>query len=195
MTLEAHIDTNPGPHQQLIDDYELEEFEKSRRRAKGIFIFWGSDWPEESLRAYLRRYDLTNTELYPPAFFLGTNTDCKSIIAQSFQNPILEKVKGLLDEFEIVDYETTLEYLTKYRNLTSLLKQAQRGIRRYFNDAKTSLVPKIDPETGKEEIWLYVHTDLPVSKALDILDRFDEFIFTNIWQKSDHRLCCDLIFI
>jgi hypothetical protein len=106
----------------------------------------------------------------------------------------LEIVKRVLGEFEIVDYKSTVEFIAKYPDLTSLLNQTRRAIRRYFKDTKTRVVPKTDPETGKEELWLYVYTDLPVPEALNILDKFDEDFFIKILKKSDNKLCFDLIF-
>ena len=186
------LDTYPEYRLPLIFD-ESETGAKAPTQTQETVIFWEGEWSEEAFRFYQFRYGPTPIK-YRITFYGGTNTDCRSIIAQSFQEPIWERLDRILDEFEVADYKATLKFIAKYPNITPLLKYVRRAIRRYFGNADVSLVPKIDPEIGTQEMWVYVQTDMPVPEAMKKLKVFDREFFGNIWERTDQRLCFDLKF-
>jgi hypothetical protein len=162
---------------------------------QNIIFAWEGDWAEEALLAYQFRYGPTFAPFDPRTFWYATNTNCASIIAESFQVPIFQKPHSVLDEFKVSDYKASLQFITEYPNIAPLLKQVRRAIRGHFDNPDVSLEPKTDPETGNQEMWIYIHTDLPVPEAMKTLESLDTGHFLETWKKSDRKLCLDLLFV
>ncbi len=188
------LDTNPGYRTPLIID-DSETGRESPTPTQNRIIFLGTVWPVKAFNTYQRIYGLTYAKFSHYALYRGTNTECDSVIAISFQEPIWEGLNKILGEFEVVDYKTTLQFIAKYPNIAPLLKHVRRAIRRYFGNADVSLGPETAPETGNQQLWVNIHTELPVSEAMKILENFDDDHFLKIWKKSNRKLCLDLLFI
>ena len=89
-------------------------------------------------------------------------------------------VKQLQDLTVLYKVGDSIEIISGFiaRNLflVDLLKDARQKISEYFGD---EFIPRLEisyiPESNiLDELWVLIPTKLPVSQALDMLDRFDE---------------------
>ncbi len=81
-----------------------------------------------------------------------------------------------------------LDYLTRYRDLVSILLDAQPRIADIFGEVNTYLEIDEDPEGGFEELFGVISVDASPEDAIRRLDRFDDLWFSRVARATDGRL-------
>ena len=95
---------------------------------------------------------------------------------------VLYKVSGSI--------EVISGFIARNLFLVDLLKDARRKISEYFGD---EFIPRLKisyiPESNiLDELWVLIPTKLPVSQALDMLDRFDEEWWLDASERADCKM-------
>ena len=111
-------------------------------------------------------------------------------IARSNSKTIEQKIDSFSQKYEIHKMEEVKNFLSKNRDLFSLLEEIPNKVYEYFGDRqKLSLKVSHEPEFPQSlELWVSILTELSAKEALPLLEKFDE----EWWLENMDRAGCKL---
>jgi hypothetical protein len=106
----------------------------------------------------------------------------------------IDPIEFLLLGFSFRDKGAVIRYIDDHPHLLPLILDANEHINRHFPSSEMFLEILIDPDSDKYrgKLILYISTDLPAEKAIQLRERFDRHWWIKNIRRAKGNLCITL---